>query len=178
MTFTASMSRFVRDRHVWVQTPLRSSLSMAALYFSCAALCLIGSDSSHASSSKGFSANLASAAFWWHLMTAAASLPSSRPTVSAQFSLFSASAAATSTVPAASPPRWLVVVVVVVVGGLHGPDVPVTSAPLGGPLLVGVGQARAKSLHPLVLRARLKVPPPGVAVAGEEDAQSVGCGPV
>src|SRR5439155_15412380 len=88
--------------------------------------------------------------------------------------------------PGSSPPKARVVTVVVVVvatvvvvvGGVQGPNVPMTSAPLGGPLLVGVGQARANSLQPLVLRVRLKVPSPGVAVAGGVLAQSVRCGPV
>ena len=55
--------------------------------------------------------------------------------------------------PGSSPPKARVVTVVVVVvatvvvvvGAVQGPNVPMTSAPLGGPLLVGVGQAREKS---------------------------------
>src|SRR2546430_485578 len=88
--------------------------------------------------------------------------------------------------PGSSPPKARVVLVVVVVvatvvvvvGGAQDPNVPMTSAPLGGPLLVGVGQARVKSLQLLVLRLRLKVPSPGVAVAGGVLAQSIRCGPV
>src|SRR5438034_2876117 len=85
--------------------------------------------------------------------------------------------------PGSSPPKARVVevvvaTVVVVVGGAQDPNVPMTSAPLGGPLLVGVGQARVKSLQLLVLRLRRKVPSPGVAVAGGVLAQSVRCGPV
>ncbi|TMA67436.1 MAG: hypothetical protein E6J68_05425 [Deltaproteobacteria bacterium] len=68
------------------------------------------------------------------------------------------------------------VVVVVLVGGAHGPKVPVTSAPLGGPLLVGVGQASAKSLLAFVVRVRLWTPSPGVALAG--GPAPVLCGPV
>ena len=60
----------------------------------------------------------------------------------------------------------VVVTVVVVVGGAQGPNVPVTSAPPGGPLLVGVGHASAKSLLALVTRLRLWMPSPGVALAG------------
>ena len=65
--------------------------------------------------------------------------------------------------------------VVVVVGSVHAPKLPVTSAPSSGPLLVGVGQARAKSLLAFVCRTRLWTPSPGVAVAGE--SASVFCGP-
>ena len=61
----------------------------------------------------------------------------------------------------------VVVDVVVVVGAVHAPKLPLTSAPPDGPLLVGVGQARAKSLLAFVWRLRLWAPSPGVALAGE-----------
>ena len=67
-------------------------------------------------------------------------------------------------------------VVVVVPGGGQGPNVPLTSAPPGGPLLVGVGHASAKSLLALVTRSRLWMPSPGVALAG--GPAPVLCGPV
>ena len=71
----------------------------------------------------------------------------------------------------------LVVVVVVDVGGVvHVPSVPITSAPSGGPLLVGVGQSSAKSLLAFVVRLRLCTPSPGVAIVG--GAAPARCGPV
>ena len=80
-----------------------SSLSIAAPYFSSADLCLAGSDSSHTSSWNSLPANVASACFWWQTIAAAASLPSSRPTVSAHFSFSLPVSPAGSSVPASSP---------------------------------------------------------------------------
>ena len=80
------------------------SLVMAALYFCNAALPFAGSFSSHTFSSKSFPPKSESASLMWHLIAAAASLPSSEPTVSAHLSLSFASSAAVSIVPASSPP--------------------------------------------------------------------------
>src|SRR5581483_8043627 len=67
--------------------PLAIVLSRAALYFSSADLCFTGSFSSQASSSNGLALAKAASIFWWHLMTAATSLPSSLPSVSSHFRL-------------------------------------------------------------------------------------------
>ncbi|TMA64303.1 MAG: hypothetical protein E6J69_15540 [Deltaproteobacteria bacterium] len=78
--------RFAGDRHGCEQIPLVVSLVMAALYFSTADLCFTGSFSSHTFSSKSLPAKNWSAILMWHLITAAVSLPSSLPTLSAHFS--------------------------------------------------------------------------------------------
>src|SRR5439155_3172704 len=154
----------------------------AASYFPLAA-------DSHASSSNEADLFLkaASACLRWHLITVPIILLGAFTIASPHLRWSFESGGQ----PGSSPPEARVVAVVevvvvvvvvatvvVVVGGVHGPNVPVTSAPLSGPLLVGVGQARSKSLQPGVLRVRLKVPSPGVAVAGEDDAHKVRCGPV
>src|SRR5437899_2873028 len=126
-----------------------TSLSRAWLYLSRAPLWLTGSVVSQVSSSNGLFLKAASASLKWQRSTPAASFATFFPIVSSHFEL----AALVGTLPESSPPKASVVVVVVVVvatvvvvvGAVQGPNVPVTSAPLGGPLFVGVGQAREKS---------------------------------
>ena len=66
--------------------------------------------------------------------------------------------------------------VVVVVGAEQVPSVPITSAPPGGPLFVGVGQVSVKSLLAFVSRVRLWTPSPGIALVGA--AAPTRCGPL
>ena len=70
----------------------------------------------------------------------------------------------------------VVTTVVVVVGAEHVPSVPITSAPPGGPLFVGVGHASSKSLLAFVTRVRLRTPSPGIALVGA--AAPTRCGPL
>ena len=94
-----SVVRFAAERQGCVQMFLVVSLFMAALYFSSADLCFAGSFSSQMFSSKSFPLKKASAIFTWHLIAAAASLPSSLPTASAHLSWLPSA----GTKPASSP---------------------------------------------------------------------------
>src|SRR6266852_2185565 len=98
-TFVPRAVRLGADRQVCVQNPLVLSLLIAALYFSSADLCFAGSFSSHTASLKSLPAKNWSAILMWHLIAAAASLPSSLPTVSAHLRLFEVC----GTQPASSP---------------------------------------------------------------------------
>src|SRR2546426_244100 len=107
--FVPTASRFDSDRQPCVQMPLPVSLVIAVLYFCNAALPPTPAFSSHWFSSKSLPPKNESAILVWHLIAAAASLPSSLPTVSAHLSL-SFAFAAVSIVPASSPDESIGVV--------------------------------------------------------------------